>query len=73
MQIATTRLQTIYICYYTGFRFLAADGNFAGVNDAANSLSAAANEVLTVTTELSRQSEKLCSELDNFLTKPRAS
>jgi len=40
--------------------------NIAGDNEAANNSSAASTQVVTVTTELSRQSEKLRSELDRL-------
>jgi methyl-accepting chemotaxis protein len=46
--------------------------NIAGVNEAAKSSSSAATEVVSVTGELSRQSEMLRSELDRFLQGLRA-
>jgi len=46
--------------------------NIAGVSDAAKSSSSAATEVVSVTSELSRQSEMLRSELDRFLAGLRA-
>ena len=46
--------------------------NIAGVNEAAKSSSAASTEVVSVTGELSRQSEMLRTELDRFLAGLRA-
>jgi methyl-accepting chemotaxis protein len=46
--------------------------NIAGVNEAAKSSSSAATEVVSVTGELSRQSEMLRGELDRFLAGLRA-